>query len=107
MTGVPSKSSPSDNSDEEPTDLPTPPAQWNVDDHLPQLEQASLSVTQTHLILALDHVGRLLTAKGHAWAVMGGLALFMHGYRNRTTRDVDVAIDARPRDAIAALTDAR
>jgi hypothetical protein len=87
--------------------LPVPPAQWDVDAHLSRLEKESLNVTQAHLILALDHVGRLLTAKGYAWAVMGGVALFMHGNQNRTTRDVDVAVEAKPRDVIAALTDAR
>lgn len=87
--------------------LPVPPAQWDVAAHLSRLEKESLNVTQAHLILALDHVGRLLSAKGYAWAVVGGVALFMHGHQNRTTRDVDVAIDARPRDVIAALTDRR
>jgi hypothetical protein len=87
--------------------LPVPPAQWDVDAHLSRLEKESLNVTQAHHILALDHVGRLLTAKGYAWAVMGGVALFMHGNQNRTTRDVDVAVEAKPRDVIAALTDAR
>ena len=87
--------------------LPVPPAQWDVNAHLSRLEKESLNVTQAHLILALDHVGRRLTAKGYAWAVMGGVALFMHGNQNRTTRDVDVAVEAKPRDVIAALTDAR
>jgi hypothetical protein len=98
-------SSTADSSEQQP--LPVPPAQWDVDAHLSRLEKESLNVTQAHLILALDHVGRLLSAKGYAWAVMGGVALFMHGNQNRTTRDVDVAIEARPRDVIAALTDAR
>ncbi|KAL2135316.1 hypothetical protein VTI74DRAFT_8969 [Chaetomium olivicolor] len=93
--------------DAEENELPEPPAQWDVDAHLPTLERESLNVTQEHLFLALDHVGSLLTAKGYKWALMGGLALFMHGNRNRNTRDVDVAVEARPRDVIAALRDDR
>lgn len=88
-------------------ELPAPPAQWDVDAHLTQLEKESLNVTQAHLILALDHVGGLLSAKGYPWAVMGGVALFMHGNQNRTTRDVDVAIEAKPKEVIAALADCR
>jgi hypothetical protein len=88
-------------------DLPDPPAQWDVDAHLPRLERESLNVTQEHLILALDHVGKLLSTKGIPWAVMGGLALFMHGNKNRNTRDVDIAIEAKPRAAIEALRDNR
>lgn len=87
--------------------LPIPPAEWDVEAHLSRLEKESLNVTPAHLILALDHVGRLLDAKHYAWAVMGGVALFMHGNQNRTTRDVDVAIEAKPREVIAALTDGR
>ncbi|KAK4153053.1 hypothetical protein C8A00DRAFT_34235 [Chaetomidium leptoderma] len=88
-------------------DLPVPPAQWDVDAHLPQLERESLNVKQEHLVLALDYVGALLDAKGYAWAVMGGLAFFMHGNKNRNTRDVDVAIEAKPKEVIAALKDDR
>ncbi len=83
--------------------LPDPPAQWDIDSHLPQLEEKSQSATQEHLILALDHVGAQLDAHGFSWALMGGLALFMHGNQNRDTLDVDVAVDARPKDIIAAL----
>ncbi|KAK3308354.1 uncharacterized protein B0T15DRAFT_524225 [Chaetomium strumarium] len=88
-------------------DLPDPPAQWDIDAQLPRLERESLNVTHEHLILALDHVGKLLSAKGIPWAVMGGLALFMLGNKNRSTRDVDVAIEAKPRAAIEALRDRR
>jgi hypothetical protein len=95
-----------DSDDEQ--ELPDPPAQWDVDAHLPRLErESSTKVTQEHLILALDHVGALLDAKGYKWAVMGGLAMLMHGNTNRTTRDVDLAVETRPRDAIMALRDTR
>jgi len=69
-------------SQSENEDLPDPPAQWDIDAHLPRLERESLEATQQHLILALDHVGAQLDAHGHAWALMGGLALFMHGNQN-------------------------
>ncbi|KAH6641301.1 hypothetical protein F5144DRAFT_599947 [Chaetomium tenue] len=86
--------------------LPPPPAPcpWTLAT-LPHLERASLLVSQTHLVRALDHVGARLDAAGIPWALMGGLALLLHGYRNRTTRDVDVAVGegVRAREVVGGL----
>ncbi|KAK4041276.1 hypothetical protein C8A01DRAFT_34688 [Parachaetomium inaequale] len=89
--------------------LPNPPATWDLQAHLPQLERDGLKATQAHLIHALDHVGALLSARDYNWAVTGGLALFMHGFRDRArdTPDVDVVVEASTLDVLGALTDAR
>lgn len=62
-------------------------------------------MTQAELVRALDHVGALLDAARVPWALMGGLALLLHGYRNRTTRDIDVAVGegVGAREVIAVL----
>ncbi|KAH6850470.1 hypothetical protein B0I37DRAFT_428632 [Chaetomium sp. MPI-CAGE-AT-0009] len=99
-----SRSSPSPSPPLSP--LPPPPAQWSLST-LPQLEHASLraATTPATLIRALDHVAALLDAAQIPWALMGGLALLLHGFRNRTTRDVDVAVGegVKAREVIAVL----
>ena len=102
-----SESEPNISLSPEPEELANPPAQWTVD-ALPRLErESSKDVTLNNLLTALNHVVELLNAAGIEWAVMGGVAMFMHGLLDRNTRDVDVAVDAKPKEVIAALKSQR
>jgi hypothetical protein len=54
----------------------------------------------------IDEVGAFLTAAGHAWAVVGGVALAGYGHP-RMTLDLDLATEAAAQDALVAFMEAR
>ena len=98
-------SSRSSTSSSPPLILRDPPATY-TDDELDHLEaQNEKHVTQAHLIHALDHVVSVLTSRGIPYAVMGGVSMILLGNHARTTSDVDIAVDAKVRDLLAAFAD--
>jgi hypothetical protein len=68
-------------------------------------EQNEEEVTPLHLFLALDHVVELLNTHGISYAVMGGLHMVLRGYVARTTKDVDIAVETRPKPLLEALAE--
>ncbi|KAK4195489.1 hypothetical protein QBC40DRAFT_352514 [Triangularia verruculosa] len=86
-----------------PPQLPPAPATYN-DDQLEYLEkQNERNVTQPHLVYALDHVVQVLRARGIHYGVMGGMSMILLGNQGRTTRDVDLAVEVKVRDLLAAF----
>jgi hypothetical protein len=83
----------------------TPPVTY-TDDELDQLEaQNEKHVTQRHLIHALDHVVFVLTTSGIPHGIMGGVSMILLGNHARTTSDVDIAVDAKVSDLLAAFAE--
>ncbi|KAI0888617.1 uncharacterized protein GGS22DRAFT_184195 [Annulohypoxylon maeteangense] len=66
-------------------------------DQLFELEEESGKASQDHLFYALEYIVRQLEAAGTEYAVMGGLSMQLRGFDSRTTTDVDLAIDMKPR----------
>ncbi|KAK4171750.1 hypothetical protein QBC36DRAFT_382336 [Triangularia setosa] len=104
-----------------PPQLPPAPATY-TEDQLDYLEeQNDKHVTQRHLVYALDHVVQVLRTRGidlvyaldHVvqvlrtrgieYGVMGGMSMILLGNQERTTTDVDVAVQVRTRDLLAAF----
>ena len=74
-------------------------------DELDELEETNEhNVTLGHLIAAMEHVIRLLESSGIPYAVMGGMHMIMRGYADRTTSDVDIAVETNARNLLQALS---
>ncbi|KAK4098372.1 hypothetical protein N658DRAFT_221306 [Parathielavia hyrcaniae] len=105
-----SKSSSGRSSEGSPPPKPPPaaPATYS-NEELDYLEQQNEKhVTQKHLIYALDHVVQVLNKARLPYGVMGGMSMIFLGYRGRTTSDVDVAVQVKAKDLLAAFaTDKR
>ena len=85
-----------------PPRLPSAPATYTSDD-LDYLEERNERyVTQQHLVYALDHVVQVMVARGIPYAVMGGVSMIFLGHQRRTTSDVDVAVETKARELLAA-----
>lgn len=54
----------------------------------------------------IDEVGAFLSAAGHAWAVVGGVALAAYGHP-RLTLDLDLVTEAAAQEALIAFMEAR
>ncbi|KAK0744602.1 hypothetical protein B0T21DRAFT_344782 [Apiosordaria backusii] len=67
-------------------------------------EQNENNVTSRHLVYALDHVVDVLRANGIRYGVMGGMSMILLGNQGRTTSDVDVAVEVKTRDLLAAFS---
>ena len=82
---------------------PTPPRPAPVtynDDELDYLEDKAKHATQEHLVHALDHILRVM-GQNIRYAVMGGMGMVLLGNQARTTKDVDVAVEAKVGDLLA------
>jgi hypothetical protein len=64
-------------------------------------------VTQQHLLYATDHVIDTLEAAGKRYGILGGLGMVLLGNQGRTTRDADIAVEAKVRDLLAAFAQDR
>lgn len=62
-----------------------------------------VNVTRRHLFYALEYIAKVLRNRGIRYGVMGGMEIILLGNRNRTTRDVDIAVDVRLADLLPAL----
>lgn len=79
---------------------------YTVDD-LDDLEDAAENATEAHLSTALTVVAGLFEANSVVYGVMGGMNFNVRG-SGRTTHDVDIAVDNRPRmDALLSIFDNR
>lgn len=77
-------------------------------DQLDELEEMNEeNVTPEHLALAMDHVVRLLEVSNIPYAVMGGMHMIIRGYDERSTTDVDIAVQSNARDILQALASDR
>jgi predicted nucleotidyltransferase len=73
-------------------------------DQLDELEQMNEeNVTQAHLNIAMEYVVRVLEESDIPYAVMGGMHMIMRGYEDRSTTDVDIAVQCNPRTILGAL----
>ncbi|KAI1444748.1 hypothetical protein F5Y02DRAFT_389048 [Annulohypoxylon stygium] len=81
----------------------TPTTMEYTIDQLFELEEESGQASQDHLFYALEHIVQQLEAAGVEYAVMGGLSMQLRGYDSRTTIDVDLAIDMKPRSLNSLL----
>ncbi|KAI1455991.1 hypothetical protein F4805DRAFT_459256 [Annulohypoxylon moriforme] len=72
-------------------------------DQLFELEEESGQASLDHLFHALEHIVRQLEAIGIEYAIMGGLSMQLRGFDSRTTTDVDLAIDMKPRSLNSLL----
>ena len=86
-----------------PHRLPPAPAQYTEDDLEYLEEQNEEQVTQRHLFCALDYIVTLLNAKDISYGIMGGMSMILLGNQRRTTTDVDVAVDVKPKDLLTVL----
>jgi hypothetical protein len=76
-----------------------------TDDELDHLEaQCEENVRQQHLIHALDHVVRVLESSNIPYGVMGGVSMILLGNQERTTIDVDVAVEAKVGDLLTVFS---
>lgn len=86
-----------------PPQLPPAPATY-TEDQLDYLEeQNDKHVTQRHPVYVLDHVVQVLMTRGIEYGVMGGMSMILLGNQERTTTDVEVAVQVRTRDLLAAF----
>lgn len=86
-----------------PPQLPPAPATYTEDQLDCLEEQNDKHVTQRHLVYALDHVVQVLRTRGIEYGVMGGMSMILLGNQERTTTDVDVAVQVRTRDLLTAF----
>lgn len=81
-----------------------PVARVYTNDELDDLEERNEeNVTIDHLYFALDHVAGILEANNIPYALMGGFHMILRGFVSRTTNDVDLAVDAKPRPLLEIL----
>ncbi|KAI5920849.1 hypothetical protein F4810DRAFT_680711 [Camillea tinctor] len=74
-----------------------------TDESLEQLELKSTEASQDHLYYALDYVVKMLDDAGIKYAVMGGVSMQLRGFYERTTQDIDLAVDVKMRDLLSML----
>lgn len=73
-------------------------------DELDVLEQMNNeNVTQEHLDIVTEYVVSVLNDSDIPYAIMGGMHMIMRGFEDRTTTDVDIAVQSDTRTILRAL----
>ncbi|KAK4236617.1 hypothetical protein C8A03DRAFT_35473 [Achaetomium macrosporum] len=88
-----------------PAGAPPPPCTY-TDDMLDYFEEENEDhVTQQHLIHASDHVINAFKKVGIRYGILGGLGMVLLGNQGRTTKDADIAVEAKVKELLGIFAD--